>query len=165
MNDEARYLISKLGLAPLPREGGFFANTWTSARNGPEKRAYGSAILFLVTENDFSALHRLSTDELWHFHAGDPVELTQLDPATRSCMTCTLGPDVAGAHVAQAVVPAHRWQGARRRPGGAPGARGWALLGCTLAPAWDPREFELGERASLLLEFPGQEGIIRELTR
>jgi predicted cupin superfamily sugar epimerase len=80
-------------------------------------------------------------------------------------MTCILGPDVERSHEAQTVVHAGSWQGARLLPGTRPGARGWALFGCVLAPAWDKREFELGDRESLLREFPGHAAIIRALTR
>jgi uncharacterized protein len=162
MNAEAGHLISRLGLAPLPREGGFFARTWTSRETMADGRACGSAILFLITGSDFSALHRLGMDEIWHFHGGDPAELSLLDPVAASWRTLVLGPDVAGGHVPQAVVPAGTWQGARPRAGG---ALGWTLLGCTVSPAWDEREFELGERGALLLEFPGHDALIRALTR
>ena len=165
MNAEARQLISKLGLAPLPGEGGFFTPTWTSPRKGADGRASGSAILFLITDAEFSALHRLGTDEIWHFHAGDPAELTQIEPVTGSCQTCILGPDVRGTHAPQAVVRAGTWQGARLCPAAPSGARGWALFGCTLSPAWNGDEFELGRREALLRDFPGHAGIIRALTR
>lgn len=165
MNAEAGQLISKFGLVPLPKEGGYFASTWTSPRSGPAERACGSAILFLITDDGFSALHRIVTDEIWHFHAGDPVELVQLDPGAGACRVVVLGADVVGAQMPQAVVRAGVWQGARLQPGRGPGARGWALFGCTLSPAWDEREFELGHRDRLLSEFPGHSALIRALTR
>jgi predicted cupin superfamily sugar epimerase len=163
MNAAASQLISRLGLSPLPREGGFYAVTWKSAAQGPGGRASGSAILFLMTETDFSALHRLRTDEIWHYHAGDPAEVVRLDPRTRACSVSLLGPDVAGSHAPQAIVPAGEWQGARIRAGEP--AHGWTLFGCTLSPAWDEREFELGDREGLLREFPDHTAIIRSLTR
>jgi uncharacterized protein len=163
MNDEAARLISALGLAPLPGEGGFYASTWTSAATGPDGRACGSSIVFLITETDFSALHRLQTDEIWNFHAGDPAELVLLDPASGVSRVIVLGPDVPGGHVPQAVAPAGQWQGARVAAGGL--GRGWSLFGCSLAPAWDPREFELGNRASLESDFPACSPLIRALTR
>jgi len=165
MNDAAALLISKLRLEPLPGEGGFFAVTWTSAAKDPDGRPSGSAILFLITEADFSALHRLRTDEIWHYHAGDPAELVQLDPGPPDCRIAVLGPDVEGGHVPQAVVPAGAWQGARIRAGGPGTAHGWTLFGCTVSPAWDGKEFELGDRAALEKEFPAQAAIIRALTR
>jgi len=165
MNTEAAQLISKLGLAPLPKEGGFFATTWTSTLKGNGDRPTGSAILFLITEDGFSALHRLRTDELWHFHGGDPAELALLDPVTGSSRSVALGPDVAGPHVPFAVAPAGIWQGARIRPGTGDKARGWTLFGCTLSPAWDEREFELGDREALSRECPSRAALIRALTR
>ncbi len=165
VNAEARQIISRLGLKPLPREGGFFAPTWTSPRKGPGGRALGSAILFLITAADFSALHRLGMDEIWHFLAGDSAELVRLGPRAGRGRVLVLGADVAGGHLPQVVVPAGEWQGARIIPRRGPGARGWALFGCTLAPAWDEREFELGKRKDLLARFPAHGGLIRLLTR
>lgn len=164
MNAGARRLISKLGLVPLPGEGGFFAPTWTSPGKGPDGRAFASCILFLATDEDFSALHRLGMDEIWQFNAGDPAELVRLDPRTGSCRTCVLGPDVTGGHVPQAIVPAGEWQGARILPG-TPGSLGWTLFSCTVSPAWDEREFELGRRDALVRGFPAHAGLIRALTR
>ena len=165
MNDGASQLISRLGLSPLPGEGGFFARTWTSAARGPDGRATGSAILFLITEADFSAFHRMGIEEVWHYHSGDPAELVRIDPRTRDCRVSVLGPDVAGAHAPQAVVPPGQWLGARIREAGSAAAHGWALFGCTLSPAWDEREFELGSREALLREFPEHAAVIRALTR
>jgi predicted cupin superfamily sugar epimerase len=127
-------------------------------------RPCGSAIHFLMTETDFSALHRLGMDEIWHFHAGDPAELTLLDPVAGSCRTVVLGPGVGAGQAPHVLVPAGTWQGARLRPAGA-GSRGWALFGCAVSPAWDEREFELGERECLVLEFPAHAEQIRSLTR
>jgi len=165
MNAEARRLVSKLCLAPLPREGGFFTPTWTSPRKGADGRAFASAILFLMTRDDFSALHRLGMDEVWQFSAGDPAELVRIDPRTGSCRACLLGPDPGGGHAAQAVVPAGEWQGARIVPPGAGRARGWALFSCLVSPAWDEGEFELGSRDALVREFPAHAAIVRALTR
>lgn len=165
MNAEAGRLISRLGLVPLPREGGFYAPSWTSPRRGPDGRALASAILFLITPDDFSALHRLGMDEIWQFSAGDPAELVRIDPLAGACRACVLGADVAGGHLPQAVVPSGEWQGARILPGPASPARGWSLFGCTVAPAWDEGDFELGAREALLREFPAHAAIIRALTR
>jgi predicted cupin superfamily sugar epimerase len=162
VNAEAAQLISRLGLVPLPREGGFYAPTWTSPERGPDGRAAGSAILFLITPADFSALHRLRTDEVWHFHAGDPAELARMDPRAGSAAVTVLGPDPTRGHAPQGIVAAGTWQGARIAAGG---SRGWTLFGCTLAPAWDEREFELGSREGLLAAFPAEAGLVRALTR
>lgn len=164
MNAEAAHLIRKFGLTPLPGEGGFFIQTWVSPTRGSDGRASGSAILFLMTEKDFSALHRLGSDEIWHFYAGDPAELVRIDPRTGACHVAVLGPDVEGEHVPQAIAHAGEWQGARivARPGAV--ARGWTLCGCTMSPSWDERDFELGKREVLEREFPAHGAVIRALT-
>jgi predicted cupin superfamily sugar epimerase len=161
MNAEAAHLISRLGLVPLPLEGGFYAPTWTSQAKRPDGRAFASSILFLVTEDDFSALHRLGMDEVWQFNGGDPAELIRIDSRTGSCLTSILGPDLVGGHLPQAVVPSGEWQGARIPRAG----RGWTLFSCVVAPAWDEREFELGRREALLGAFPAHAATIRALTR
>jgi uncharacterized protein len=165
VNAEARHLIARLGLVPLRQEGGFYAASWTSPRKGADGRAFGSAIHFLITEDEFSAVHRLGMDEIWQYSAGDPAELVRLDPRAGSCRVCVLGPDVMGSHVSQAIVHSGEWQGARILPGGTQDPRGWTLFSCTVLPAWDGSEFELGCREALVAAFPAHAGIIRALTR
>jgi uncharacterized protein len=162
MNAEAGQLISRLGLVPLPSEGGFFAPVWTSRATMADGRSCASAIQFLITGSDFSALHRLGMEEVWHFQGGDPAELMLLDPSTGAGRSMVLGPNPTGRHESHAVVPAGTWQGARLCPGG---ERGWALFGCTVAPAWDERQFELGRRADLLRDFPAHASNVIALTR
>lgn len=157
MNDEARRIIAELKLEPLAQEGGYFRQTWRSAE--------GSAILFLLTEAGFSALHRMAQDELWHFHAGDPVEHVQLGLAGQTAASVArLGSAVLAGERPQVAVRRGTWQGARLAAGGGAG-RGWALVGCTVTPAWDERGFELGRREELLRAFPGAESWVRALTR
>ena len=163
MNPAAEKIIAQLGLAPLPQEGGFFRQTWISATRLPNGRAAGSAIWFLLTEDDFSAFHRLAAEEVWHFHAGDPVEHVQLDPASRTARVNVLGVGLAARQRPQLVVPGGRWQGARLLAGAH--SQGWALLGCTVTPAWADEEFELGSRPALLGEFPRETGWVEALTR
>jgi predicted cupin superfamily sugar epimerase len=159
MNLEARKIMESLQLAPLPHEGGFFRQTWRSET--------GSAILFLLTEDDFSALHRLRTDEIWHFYAGDAVEHVQLDYRSATLRATRVGPAILGGDVAQLTVPGGVWQGARLASGtlATTTPRGWALLGCTMTPPWDEREFELGVRTDLLRHFPAHAPIVCALTR
>ena len=151
----AAEVISTLGLQPLPREGGFFRQTWRTDA--------GSSILYLVTTDDFSAFHRLASDEVWHFHLGDAVEHVQIEPATGTAKRMRLGTDFGRGDVPQLVVPAAVWQAARIAM--ARVAHGWSLLGCTLAPPWDERGFELGSRTALAQAFPTHADVIRALTR
>lgn len=159
MPSSAAEIIAALQLEPLLPEGGFFRRTYTSAATSPEGRPAGSAIYFLITPDGFSALHTLVTDELWHFYAGDPVEHLMFSPEGAATRT-VLGVDFARGHQPQLVVPGGACQGARLVRGGA-----WALLGCTLAPAWDDREFTLAGRAALIARHPAWADDIRALTR
>ncbi len=151
----ARDVIAALQLEPLPGEGGFFRQT--------HRRTHASAIYFLMTERDFSALHRIAQDEVWHFHAGDRVQHVQL-LAPDQTHVARLGPNVLAGEQPQLLVPAGTWQGARLDPTAA-ATSGFALLGCTVSPPWDERGFELGSRDALLREFPGATELVRALTR
>lgn len=162
---EVDQLIARLGLQLLPREGGWFAPVWRSGEpasspstGGP--RVAASSILYLLAGAEFSALHRLRGDEIWHFHAGDAIELLRLDPATGDGDWTRLGPDVGGGDVPQLVVPGGVWQGARLAAGGR-----WALVGCTMVPGWDETDFELGHRDELMAAFPQYAEAVVALTR
>lgn len=163
MNATARAIIAALQLQPLPGEGGFFRRT--------ARTETVSAILYLMTADNFSALHRLAQDELWHFHAGDAVEHVQFAARDGRAQIARLGTDVLAGDASQVFVPAGAWQGARiaaARSGAAPrdaAAHGYALLGCTVSPPWDERGFELGRRDALLRSFPAHAGWIEALTR
>ncbi len=164
MNAEAAKIIERLGLAPLPEEGGFFRQTWLSLVLAQKDRKAGSAIYFLMTKEDFSALHQLLTDEIWHFYDGDPVTHVQLNPRNGRAQITQMGPDVLAGQTPQLVVPGGVWQGARlaEPPGG---GKGWALLGCTMSPAWDERGFKLADRAEMLRVFPDSAPLFTSLIR
>jgi uncharacterized protein len=165
MNATAREIVAALRLAPLPHEGGFFRATW--------RNTTGSAIYFLLTETDFSALHRLTHDEVWHFYAGDVVEHVQLDPCDGSLRVARMGSAVLAGDEPQVAVPAGVWQGARIAPASAADTAGdaacrrsgYALFGCTMSPPWDERGFELAARVGLTREFPAHAAWIAALTR
>ncbi|MFF7735147.1 cupin domain-containing protein [Streptomyces sp. NPDC007984] len=151
-------LIAHYGLEPIPREGGLFRQTWAGPER-PDGRPEGTAIVALLTAGDFSALHRLPTDEIWHFYRGDPLELLLLPP-DGSTGTVVLGPDVlAGQHV-QFTVPAGTWMGGRVR-----GAGQWALFGCTMAPGFTFGGYEHGDAAKLTARYPALADEIAELSR
>ena len=166
----AASLIERLGLVSLPDEGGYYRETWraketASAGTLPLRyrgdRSFGTAILYLLTSDpaSFSALHRLPTDEVYHFYLGDPVEMLLLYPDGRS-ETVTLGPDVMGGENVQRVVPRGVWQGSRVAPGGS-----WALLGTTMAPGFEFVDYEAGDRDELIASYPEAGERIRVLTR
>lgn len=166
----ASELISLLGLTPLPVEGGYFRETWRSnlvltpsalPLRYTTDRSLGTAIYYLLTSdpNSFSALHRLPTDEVYHFYLGDPVEMLLLAP-DGAANRVLLGQDVAAGENVQFVVPAGSWQGSRLVAGGK-----FALLGTTMSPGFDPSDYEPGVRAELLARYPQQSASIRALTR
>jgi predicted cupin superfamily sugar epimerase len=164
-------LICQLGLQPLPGEGGRFAETYRSTEILPgaalperydgHDRAYGTAIFYLLTgeAESFSALHRLRGDEIYHFYLGDAVEMLLLFADGSSQRVC-LGQDLAAGERVQFAVPAGTWQGSQLQAGGS-----YALLGTTMAPGFDPEDFELGMRAVLLERYPAEMERIRSLTR
>ncbi len=121
-------------------------------------RAAASCIWFLLTAEDFSAWHRVDAEEVWQWQAGDAASHWQLDPRTGLACETSLG----GTAPTVLVVPAQGWQAAQLSPGG---PHGWALMTCTMAPAWDAAGFELGKRNWLTREFPTAAEIIATLTR
>jgi hypothetical protein len=161
-------VIAVLGLQPHPVEGGFFRETYRSADRFPPAalptryggpRSAGTAIYYLLNPSTFSALHRLPTDEVFHFYLGDPVEMLWLAP-DGSGRTVVLGPNLGTGHRPQVVVPRDTWQGACLMPGGA-----WALLGTTMAPGFDYADYETGGREELCRQYPAWADRINRLTR
>jgi uncharacterized protein len=164
-------IIAMLGLAPLPGEGGYYIETYQSAMQVPLSQLSGayqgghrqlsSAIYYLLTDevDSFSALHRLIGDEIYHFYLGDPVGMLLLDPSG-SCRRVVLGQNLEAGHRVQFVVPAGTWQGSRLLPGGK-----FALMGTTMAPGFDYRDFEGGTREVLSNKYPEWKEEIKRLTR
>lgn len=136
----AEAVIRLLELAPHP-EGGHFRETFRDAA-GPDGRARSTAIHFLLAAGERSAWHRVDAVEIWHFHAGAPLELALAEGGTVTRIR--LGTDLAAGERPQAVVPAGVWQSAE--PLGA-----WTLVGCTVAPGFEFAGFELapGDRLPL----------------
>ena len=156
-----------LGLEPLEPEGGCFAETYRSRELLPPgtptwlvaPRPLATAIYYLLEPETISALHRLRADEVFHFYLGDPVEMLQLDPDGDG-RVLRLGTGLAAGERPQAVVPAGTWQGARLVAGGR-----WALLGTTVAPGFEPGDFELGRREDLVARWPRHRALVEALTR
>ncbi|MFH9550930.1 cupin domain-containing protein [Streptomyces sp. NPDC051445] len=151
-------LVAHYDLEPIPREGGLFRRTWAGPE-GPDGRPAGTAIVALLTADDYSALHRLPTAEVWHHYLGDPLQLLLLAPDGTS-RTAVLGPDVLGGQHPQLTVPAHTWMGARVAAGGA-----WAFFGCTMAPGFTYGDYEHGDAAALTARHPDRAALIARLCR
>jgi predicted cupin superfamily sugar epimerase len=166
--DKIKELKKLLKLKPLFAEGGFFNETYRSDEKiGPMSlpkrykgaRNYSTAIYYLLTRDCVSVMHRITSDEIFHFYLGDPVELLQLYPDGKGKVT-VLGPDVFKGMKPQLVVDKNIWQGARVAKGGK-----FALLGTTVAPGFDYADFESGKRGELIKDYPTFKELITILTK
>ncbi len=166
----AEQIIKKLGLVPLRGEGGMFRQVYLAeetiapnalpARYQRSKKFYTAIFYLLTNEADsFSALHKLPTDELYHFYLGDPVQMLLLYPDGRG-EDIILGPSLLSDQKVQFLVPRDVWQGSRLIPGGS-----YALMGTTMAPGYDDEDYKPGQREELIERYPQYSVQIRELTR
>ncbi len=164
---DATFWIKHLGLRPHP-EGGYFGEVYRSgeqvAREAlPERyskaHAFATSIYFLLPGDQISALHRLKSDEIWHFYSGSSVRISMIF-ADGTLRQETLGPHPEKGETFQVVIPRGCWFGAKVTD-----EKGYALVGCTVAPGFEFDDFELGKRASLLQQFPQHRALILELTR
>jgi len=163
----AEYWINKLGMNKHP-EGGYFAEVFRSEgvikkEHLPERysgdRNYSTSIYFLITDREFSAFHRIKSDEIWHFYFGSPVTVHIIDKEGKYSVI-KLGNDPEKGETIQAVFPAGIWFA-----GEVTEKDGYALFGCTVAPGFDYDDFELGKRGELAKEFPSMSEVITKLTR
>jgi uncharacterized protein len=151
-------VIRVLDLKPLPEEGGYFRETYRSDKvNAPatifglksnDSRVISTAIYYLVRPESFSALHRIQSDEVFHFYGGDPVEMIQIDEAGK-LTRYVLGSDIFNGESPQVVVRRGTWQALKLKEGGA-----WALMGTTVSPGFEFVDFEVGSREEMLKLFP-----------
>lgn len=162
-----RQLIDGLGLERHP-EGGWYRETYRAAETIsatalPARfsgaRSFATAIYFLLAKGEISALHRIKSDELWHFYSGATLTVHLLFPAGEY-RQIRLGADLAGGETFQATVPAGCWFGAEVTGDGA-----GSLVGCTVAPGFDFADFMMGNRLELVTAFPTHQELIRRLTR
>jgi predicted cupin superfamily sugar epimerase len=170
MENPIQLLIGKLGLEPLLVEGGMYRQSYCAEEmldggSLPSRYVLAhpmcTAIYYLLTDepDSFSALHRLPSDEIYHFYLGDAVEMLLLHPDRRA-ERVILGADILGGQQVQFVVPRGAWQGSHLQPGGH-----FALLGTTMAPGFIFPDFEAGQRADLLARYPQQAVLINQLCR
>lgn len=159
--------MDKLRLQPHP-EGGYYRETYRSnvildreslplGFAGP--RAASTAIYFLIEGENFSAFHRLRSDELWHFYAGSPLLVHVIEPVG-AYSSLLLGNDPDAGQMPQVVVPAGNWFASH-----ASDWKSWALVGCTVSPGFDFADFEIGRRAHLIECYPQHREMIQRLTR
>lgn len=164
---DAAYWIQKLALEAHP-EGGYYRQTYradlvlSQGALPPQftgLRPASTAIYFLLEGEDFSAFHRLRSDELWHFYVGGQLVIHVIEPEGRYS-EIQLGSDPDAGVVLQAAVKAGCWFASRVRDG-----KSYALVGCTVAPGFDFEDFELAKRKELVRRYPQYGEVIVKLTR
>ena len=158
-----------LGLQAHPVEGGWYVRTYEAAesvaaasfsdRRYDGARRTGTAIYYLLEPGTFSEMHRLKSDEVFHFYLGDAVEMLQLRP-NESGKRVVLGVDLIAGERPQVVVERGVWQGSRLKEGGS-----WALMGCSVSPGFEFEDYEEGSREALSAEWPEYAELIAALTR
>lgn len=160
-------IIENLNMKPLEIEGGYYVETYRSedrieAEALPQRysksKSIQTAIYYLLTPDTKSNLHRLPTDEIYHFYLGDPVQMLLLYPDERNRLLI-LGSDIQVGQLLQVVVPSGVWQGAFLL-----GEGKFALMGTTVSPGFDFEDYEHGDRDSLISQFPHHEKLIKRLT-
>lgn len=162
-----KQLIKTYNLQPHP-EGGCYTRTYCSdeqiaAAHLPERftgdRFISTAIYFLLEGHQFSAFHRIKSDELWHFYAGTGLHIYVIHPDGAG-EVLKLGNDLANGFLFQQVVKAGCWFASRPVD-----ENGFAFVGCTVAPGFDFADFEMGEKGELMKEYPQHTPWIKQLCR
>jgi len=154
-----------LGLAPHPREGGWYVRTYEAAETVHVDERYdgqrrtGTAIYYLLEPGTFSEMHVLESDEIFHHYMGGAVEMLQLWPDGTS-KRVVIGKDLRAGERPQAVVPRDVWQGSRLAV-----KEGWALLGCTVSPGFEFADYKSAGCEELCARWPSEREMIARLTR
>lgn len=147
-------------------EGGFYRETYRSAETIPAnalpqrfngQRHFSTAIYFLLEGNQFSAFHRIQSDESWHFYTGIGLHIYVLHPAGKG-EVLKLGDDLKNDYSFQQLVPAGCWFASQPVQ-----KNGFSFVGCTVAPGFDFADFELADKEKLMKEYPGYEEWIKML--
>ncbi len=166
---DAEEIIKKLDMRPLPQEGGYYKETYRSSEVIDQdclpdryegSRNVSTAILYLITPKNFSRLHRIKSDEVFHFYMGDPLYMLNLFQ-DGTVQEPVLGADIAAGQRIQHIVPRGTWQGACLKQGGR-----FALLGTTVSPGFDFSDYEdcSGHVDRLLQIYPAKKQAIQRLT-
>jgi uncharacterized protein len=160
-------LIQRYGLEPHP-EGGWYKQTYKSNEQAPTTalperfngdRAFSTAIYFLLEKGNFSAFHRIKSDECWHFYAGQPLLIYVIEQ-TGELKIISLGNDHEKGQIFQYVVPANCWFASRPAP-----ESKYCFVGCTVSPGFEFEDFELADGTELSVMYPQHKSIIIELCR
>jgi len=162
----AKEIIEHFNMQPLPFEGGYYVETYRASESiaksamaerytGP--RDHSTCILYLLTSEMRSKMHRVKSDEIFHFYTGSAVTMLLLGRDKKS-ETITIGNDIFEKQSPQVVVPKGVWQGCFIEQGD------FALMGTTVSPGFEFDDFEIGSRAELLEQYPDSKDLIVKLT-
>ena len=165
MRDQQFY-VQYLEMQPHP-EGGWYKETYRSQGSIPSSligefdgdRSFSTGIYFLLTKANFSAFHRIKSDEMWHFYDGDGLIVHEINP-NGDYIKHQLGLDLENGERPQLVISANSWFASEVKTGG-----NWCLVGCTVSPGFDFQDFELAEGSELVAHFPKHGQLIDRLTR
>lgn len=163
LNLEARYWIEKLNLMQHP-EGGYFIETYKSEKivNLPEydvSRHACTAIYYLLIGDQFSSFHRIKSDEIWHFYAGNSLTLHIVETDGK-LNEVRLGIDIDNGETFQAVVKSGSWFAASVNDHDS-----YSLVGCTVSPGFDYCDWEIGDMETLVRMYPQHKSIIEKYSR
>lgn len=163
----SQYWIRKLKLQKHP-EGGYFSEVYRSGEEIKKEhlparysgaRNHSTSIYFLLTNDEFSAFHRIKSDETWHFYSGQPVTIHMIDEKG-SYATVKIGSNHDNEEVFQFTIPHSTWFAASVEE-----PDSYVLVGCTVAPGFHFDDFELGKREELVKMFPECKEMIRKFTK
>ena len=163
----AKAIIQEYGLIPHP-EGGWYKETYRSEATIPAEalsksfsgsRSMSTAIYFLMEAENFSAFHRIKSDECWHFYAGGTLEIYIID-TEGTLSVVKLGNQIDKGECFQYVVPANCWFASKPAEGVS-----FSFVGCTVSPGFDFQDFELANGATLSLQHPQHATLINALCR
>jgi uncharacterized protein len=181
MHPEAEFIIDKLNLIELV-EGGYYRETYRSDNHiivspcnevlkdgiyqcsnlgigSPNVRSVSTLIYYLLEGNQFSAFHKVKYDEIWHFYKGSSVSLYVLSDGGE-ILRIQIGSDLENNENIQCVIKGNTWFGAEINDKSL-----YSLMGCSVSPGFDFRDFELGDQDKLKKTYPQHEYIINKLTR
>jgi len=165
--DKIQQIVQSLGLTPHP-EGGYYKETYRSAGSikanslGNEyegERNYSTAIYYLLSSDVFSAFHKINQDETWHFYDGSALDLHIIDKNGHYQLV-KIGREIEKGEVPQFTVKGGDWFGASVSK-----KNSYSLCGCTVAPGFDFRDFDMPDTDMLIQKFPQHELLIKRLKR
>jgi predicted cupin superfamily sugar epimerase len=163
----AEKLIAHYSLLPHP-EGGWYKETYRSTNNiiqsalpsyFTEERVFSTAIYFLLEQGNFSAFHKIKSDECWHFYAGQTLLVYVINTEGKLDII-KLGLDIENGEVFQYIVPANCWFASIPADHAE-----FCFVGCTVSPGFDFNDFELAKADDLIIEFPNLSDEIKKLCR